>query len=212
MGLLAILLLRLLAPLAIMRLPLVGVGLCVLFDAYDYQIIGQSFIGFHNYQYVDKFLDTYFLLFMAYASRSWFDKMAFKLGLGLIAYRILGVLLFFVTGQEYLLVFFPNIFIDFYLFYLIFSRLSPEKPLLESNKILVLIMTSITAPKLLSEYSLHVSRVSPIPLPAVIETFYSLPEAAQLLLYFTPASMVLVWVVLRHRGRPNLLWFQHQKD
>lgn len=197
MELAIILLLRIIVPFTILRWPLGGVVLCILVDAYDYETISQSFIGYHNYQYVDKFFDTYYLLFMAYKSLSWADRLAAKVSLSLVAYRVIGVLLFFVTGREYLLFFFPNLFLDFYLFYAVYVRLTGSNQLITSKLSLITIGGAILLPKLLSEYTLHVSRVAPIDLPPLMNAFYALPNITQTLMYMVPALLVLAWYVAK---------------
>lgn len=192
MELMLILLIRLLLPLTILRWPLAGVGLCIIADTYDYGAMTQSFIGGHNYQYVDKLLDSYYQLFMAYKSYFWLDKRAVNVSLFLIFYRLFGVSLFFLTGQEYLLFFFPNLFIDFYLFYEIFRKISGSNILIRSKTMLIPIGVSLTVPKLMSEYTLHVSRIMEIQLPQTLQTFYALSEPVQMILYVMPALLVLI--------------------
>src|SRR5690554_3989273 len=108
----AVVAVRLLLPLLILRFPLVGVLLCALVDVYDYHFIG----GNGWYQHVDKLLDVYYLSFAAFTVLRWHDVIAKRIALWSYVYRIIGVALVILTDQRWLLVLFPNFFEPFFIF------------------------------------------------------------------------------------------------
>jgi hypothetical protein len=86
-----------------------------------------------HYQGYDKALDIYYLT-IAYIStlRNWTNLFAFKISQFLFYYRLFGVTLFETTydgsGPRYLLLFFPNTFEYFFIFYeIVRLRWNPVK-------------------------------------------------------------------------------------
>jgi hypothetical protein len=108
---------RFLLPLTIPRWPLPGVLLCLIVDGLD-QTLFQSFTQFDlsGYQGYDKALDVYYLV-IAYLStlRNWQNSAAFKVSRFLVYYRLLGVVLFELSGWRPLLLIFPNTFEYFFI-------------------------------------------------------------------------------------------------
>ena len=111
--------LRLILPLTIPYYPLVGVMACLILDSAD-QSIFQQFpaIPLDGYQSYDKALDIYYLA-IAYMStmRNWTNRPACLMAKFLFYYRLLGDLLFELTGIRALLIIFPNTFEYFFIFY-----------------------------------------------------------------------------------------------
>jgi len=110
---------RLLLPLLIPYVPVVGLLSCLILDAAD-QTIFQQFpaIDLDGYQSYDKALDIYYLT-VAYLStfRNWTNVPAFRVSLFLFYYRLVGNLLFELTQERWLLFVFPNTFEYFFLFF-----------------------------------------------------------------------------------------------
>jgi hypothetical protein len=110
---------RLFVPLAIPRYPIpAGIAAMVL-DGVD-QTIFQTFtnLPLTGYQSYDKALDVYYLS-IAYLStlRNWTNLVAVEMSRFLFYYRLVGTLLFEMTHVRALLLFFPNTFEYFFLFY-----------------------------------------------------------------------------------------------
>jgi hypothetical protein len=109
---------RLALPLTIPYFPLVGVVACLILDSID-QSIFQQFpaIPLDGYQSYDKALDIYYLS-IAYMStmRNWTNQTAFRMAQFLFYYRLVGALLFELTGIRAILFIFPNTFEYFFLF------------------------------------------------------------------------------------------------
>jgi hypothetical protein len=110
---------RFLLPLLIPFYPLPAIVLCLLLDGVD-QTIFQVFtdLPLDGYQSYDKALDIYYLI-VAYLStfRNWSHLFAFRVSRFLLYYRLVGVVLFELTGLRALLILFPNTFEYFYIWY-----------------------------------------------------------------------------------------------
>jgi len=107
----AVILARLLVPLLIASL---------IIDAVD-QTVFQAVApdaDLTGYQTYDKALDIYYLV-IAYIStlRNWTNPFALKVARFLIYYRLVGVVLFELTGIREILFIFPNTFEYFFIFY-----------------------------------------------------------------------------------------------
>lgn len=192
----AVVAVRLLLPLLILRFPLVGVLLCALVDVYDYHFIG----GNGWYQHVDKLLDVYYLSFAAFTVLRWHDVIAKRIALWSYVYRIIGVALVILTDQRWLLVLFPNFFEPFFIFYLVFVYVSGTKQMIVSKGVLLLIAASLLIPKLIQEYVLHIYQPNPAMVPEwvthIVATFQEM-KGAVILLYLLPPAAALAWLWLR---------------
>jgi hypothetical protein len=116
---LAVILARLVVPLFIIRWPLAIVA-CLILDAVD-QTVFQTVAPDADlswYQGYDKSLDIYYLV-IAYIStlRNWTNGFAVTIARFLIYYRLVGVVLFELSGIRELLFIFPNTFEYFFIFY-----------------------------------------------------------------------------------------------
>ena len=110
---------RFLLPLLIPFYPLPAIIACLLLDGVD-QTIFQVFttLPLDGYQSYDKALDIYYLT-VAYVStfRNWTHLFAFRVSRFLLYYRLVGVVLFELTGLRPLLLLFPNTFEYFFIWY-----------------------------------------------------------------------------------------------
>jgi hypothetical protein len=110
---------RFFVPLAIPRYPIPAGIAALVIDGVD-QTIFQVFttLPLAGYQSYDKALDVYYLS-VAYLStlRNWTNLAAFAMSRFLFYYRLVGVLLFELLQIRALLLFFPNTFEYFFLFY-----------------------------------------------------------------------------------------------
>jgi hypothetical protein len=110
---------RFLIPLLIPRFPLPGVLAALVLDAAD-QTIFQTWtsLPLDNYQNYDKALDIYYLTIAYIATiRNWSNEFGFHLGQFLFYYRLVGALLFELTGLRAVLLFFPNVFEYYFIAY-----------------------------------------------------------------------------------------------
>jgi len=187
--------LRLLAPLLILRFPLIGILLCAGIDVVDYSFMGSM----ADYQLLDKLLDTYYLGFAAITVFRWKDVWARRIVLGAYIWRLIGVILVFATDQRWLLMVFPNFFEMFFIFYLLFIHISKHTKLVTSGAITSLIIAVLLIPKLVQEYVLHIYQPSPQTAPGwttyIIEHF----AWAALPLALLPPLVVLAYCIWQAR-------------
>ena len=193
--------LRLLIPLLILRWPIIGMFASMYLDLQDFNYWNiQTDQDMANYQAWDKIMDIYFLSIAFYVSLSWKEILAKKLSIFFFSLRAFGVLaLLFVHSRE-LLLFFPNIFENFFLFYLLFKTFTNNARLFTSIPVTIAILASIIIPKVIAEYYLHIL-LSPtiFNLPrTVITPFFptSIEDLAIYALYIGPTIAVLIWRIL----------------
>lgn len=111
--------LRLIVPLFIPKYPIPAGILALVIDGVD-QTIFQTFTTMQLgwYQGYDKSLDVYYLAIEYLATmRNWINLYAFQMSQFLFYFRLVGVLLFELSQVRALLLFFPNTFEYFFLFY-----------------------------------------------------------------------------------------------
>lgn len=167
-----VVLIRLVVPLLILRWSLAGSILAIVADILDVVIL--DFLGvteFGAYNRVDKFLDTYFYLIAGYTMFSWgnerssssnersssANKFARNIGMFLLGYRLIGIVIYEFTEIRALLFIFPNVFIFFFMYYIIFKKLFKREPFLNWLQALP-VMLVLIALKLGHEYMLHVAQ------------------------------------------------------
>lgn len=162
-GTLVILLLRLVVPLGIPRWPLIMGVLAMAIDAIDVIIvdaIGSSALWDERYAEIDKLLDTYYLSFEAFVAWRWSNPWARLPALLLFVDRFVGALLYELSGARWLLLLFPNLFENWWLYCLVverfWPRLSPVSP-----RTVALPLLLLAVPKFAQEYALHVAQVHP---------------------------------------------------
>lgn len=148
--------LRLVLPLSILKYPLLGGIIAISLDNLDWvtkDLFGISPI--FEYQLIDKFLDTYYLTFLALASLKFKNKLVKNTLTGLFIYRLIGFLIFEITQIRLVLFFFPNIFENLFFFYLITKTIAGFEPNIKYLG-LSLLTFIVSIPKVLQEYSIHV--------------------------------------------------------
>ena len=189
-----IIILRLVAPLLILRFPLIGVAICTYLDWVDFSIIG----GWANYQEVDKILDLYYLAFCLAVVFQWKDRLAKRLAVGLFVFRAIGVVVLTVFQQEWIAFAFPNVFEPFFIFYMLYVRLTGSTLMLKARSRLLLIIPTLLGLKLYHEGILHLV----LPLPVVTASLIDALRWTQpimCLIAVLPAVGVLAWLVVQDR-------------
>jgi hypothetical protein len=157
--LLTLTLVRMLLPLTVLRWPLIGVLLTLGADLVDYHIFQMMYpIDFTLYSRWDKMLDFYYLIFFWFATWEWKNMTARYLGSALFAYRSLGVVLFLASGTTGFLFFFPNLFENFFILYLLSLKLL-NKDMIKNFKFASIFITIASVPKLAQEYVMHFARL-----------------------------------------------------
>ena len=101
---------RIIGSLPVLFFPFWGSILAILVDLSDLFLMGFIKMGgVSNYQKLDKFLDLFYMSLFLIVSLRWNSREKF-ISIGLFAFRMLGVTLFFVFNIRIILVFFPNVF------------------------------------------------------------------------------------------------------
>ena len=116
---LIVLAMRFIIPLFIPRFPLPAILLALIIDAAD-QTIFQQFtnLNLDGYQNYDKALDIFYLTIAFLAVyRNWTNTTAINVARFLWYYRLVGVWLFEVTQERWILFIFPNTFEYFFIAY-----------------------------------------------------------------------------------------------
>lgn len=159
--------LRLLVPVSIFRWRLGGAIASMILDAADVILvdiiataIGEEGGFGDHYQVFDKWLDVYYLLFEVIVSLTWSNMLARNTSIGLFAFRVVGIIAFEATGIRKLIFFFPNLFENFYLYYVIvekyFPRLVPR-----SIRQMIIVLVLLYIPKFGQEWLLHFQQATP---------------------------------------------------
>jgi hypothetical protein len=154
-GVVIVVALRLAIPLVILRRPLLGGVLSFVADTAD--LVAFNVFGFpRDYQRLDKGLDLYYLTIELYAARAW-APLPRAVAAGLYGWRVVGAVLFELTGARWILLVFPNLFELWWLFVAAVRRFKPAYDLTPRKTALWLAV--LLVPKLAHEYVLHVWQV-----------------------------------------------------
>jgi hypothetical protein len=154
-GVLVVLVVRLTVPLLIFKRPLLGGALSFVADAAD--LVAFNVFGFPgDYQRLDKGLDLYYLSIEMLVALRWAALPRAVAG-SLFAWRVLGAVLFEVTGDRWVLLVFPNLFEMWWLFVVIAGLNRPDANLTWRRAAFWLVV--LLVPKLAHEYVLHVWRI-----------------------------------------------------
>ena len=164
-----VLVVRLLFPLTIFRWRIGGSVGSMLLDGVDVilvdalaSVLGEEpGLGDH-YQSFDKWLDMYYLSVEAFVSIRFTNVLARNTSLALYIFRLVGIIAFAATGEQYrkLIFFFPNLFENFFLYCIISQRFAP-KLMPKSIKNLAVILLILYIPKFAQEWLLHFQQITP---------------------------------------------------
>jgi hypothetical protein len=162
-----VIIIRLLVPLTILRWRITGAIASMLMDAIDVVLVDVLATAFNEpggfgdrYQLVDKWLDMYYLAFELYVSLSWSNVLARNTSIFLFVFRLVGLIAFEATHIRKLFFFFPNLFENFFLYFIIAERAAPRYlPTKPWHIALALVLLYI--PKVAQEYVLHFAQLHP---------------------------------------------------
>ena len=165
-----VLLIRLLVPLTIFKYRISGAVASIVVDALDVVVVealqsifGEPRVGFGDYyQAFDKWLDMYYLAIEAIICLTWSNHLARNTAIILFLFRLTGIGLFEITGEQFrkLIFFFPNLFENFFLYYIICERFFPR--LIPTRiRTLTLVLVILYIPKCGQEYLLHFTEAKP---------------------------------------------------
>ena len=159
--------LRFVLPTTIFRWPVAGAIISMVLDGVDVilvdilaKLFGETG-GFGTfYQPMDKWLDIYYLSFEVIVSWRWSNPLLRYTSISLFVYRFVGLVLFEVTGARIMFFIFPNLFENFFLYYVITAKYAPR--LVPANpKQLILVLALLYIPKFGQEYLLHFTEAKP---------------------------------------------------
>ena len=159
--------LRLVLPLTILRWPLAGGTFALVLDALDVVLVdalagllGEPPEFGPHYAQIDKWLDTWYLTLELVVSRRWAEPIPRGTAALLYVWRLAGVIAFEMTAYRPLLVVFPNLFENFYLYVLIVRRWFPK--LLPRTVVhAVIVLAVLMIPKAVQEWALHWEQLHP---------------------------------------------------
>lgn len=167
MAFLFVVVVRLVVPLAILRWPLAGGILALVVDALDVVIvdaiayaIGQPSEFGPFYAQTDKYFDTYYLSLELIVVRRWPEALPRRVATYLFLWRLAGVVAFEVTGHRPLLLVFPNLFENFFLYVLVVRRWAPALMPRTAVQVIAVVVV-LLVPKLAQEWLLHVEQLHP---------------------------------------------------
>jgi hypothetical protein len=159
--------LRLVVPLSILRWPLGGAILSMIVDALDVALVDAvaGLMGLPpefgpTYAQVDKYLDTYYLAIEVLVCRRWVELIPRRAAYVLFAWRLVGVILFEITVIRPLLLVFPNLFENFYLYVQVARRWFPRY-IPHTLRETILVNAILLIPKEIQEYVLHWEELHP---------------------------------------------------
>ena len=158
---------RLLVPLTILRWPLAGGLLSLVIDAADVVLVDAIAGALGHppefgpiYAQLDKWLDLYYLAFELVVARRWQEPVPRRTAYLLFGWRLLGVILFEITVSRPLLVVFPNLFENYFLYILIARRWFPRfVPRTWTQSVIACLLLLI--PKEIQEFVLHYEELHP---------------------------------------------------
>jgi hypothetical protein len=167
---LIVLTLRIILPLTILKNRITGAILSMALGMLDVVVVdalqagfGETAVGFgENYQMFDKWLDMYYLSIEAVVCLGWPNRLAKVAGISLFLLRLAGISALEIRGEEFrkLIGFFPNLFENFFLYYIICERFAPRL-IPKKIKSLLIVLLILYLPKFPQEYFLHFSEVKP---------------------------------------------------
>lgn len=155
-ALIIVILIRLAAPMAVLRWPFWGMLIAIAADASDvmiFDLLGWGGLPDRHYHQFDKIFDIYYLSFAAYIASKWEDRRLKWTALALFWWRAAGVLLFELTDVRQVILFAPSIFENFYLIVAGLAQFFGIRTLKKRGYIIVLLAAAL--PKIVQEYIMH---------------------------------------------------------
>lgn len=154
-----VIIIRILAPLAILRWPFWGAILAIIADSADllvFDLLGYDHLRFSPdlYHPFDKVMDTYYLSLEFLVALRWQNQLARRTAIVLFIWRFVGFALFEITQHRVFFFFAPNIFENFYLFWVVILKYFPDFKL-HTKKQLAAILFVVSLPKVVQEYQMH---------------------------------------------------------
>jgi hypothetical protein len=150
--------LKFIVPAFMLWFPFYGVWANYFLDIVDGDVLLQLGMADSLYQTIDKSADLISYVFMLLLGWRWRIRKTVAV---LFAYRFIGQMLFFITRDERVFLYFQNFLEPLILIYvfIIFKQKSEEKAYAVYRKHIVLIWGGVLAYKLWNEWYLHVANI-----------------------------------------------------
>ena len=146
---------RIVLSLIVFKYNFFGAILVILIDFADLFLMNLlTFGGVRNYQFLDKFLDLFYISYFLIISLRW-KLLIRNISIGLFVFRIIGFILFEVFQDRMVLFIFPNLF-EFWFIGIAF--LHYKKIEITKKKIYLTLLIAFLL-KMIHEYILHVWKV-----------------------------------------------------
>ena len=147
---------RIVGSLPVLRWPFLGGLLAILVDLSDLLLMDALDLGgVPDYQSLDKWLDQFYLALFLIVALRWTNP-ARAIAIALYAYRLVGFILFELTGERGLLLLFPNVF-EFW--FLLVAFVGDGRVATWSLTRLGLTLALLTLLKEAQEWALHGARL-----------------------------------------------------
>lgn len=155
---LLVILLKVIVPAAMLKFPLFGLWGNYFLDVVDGDILLTLGMSDTNYQLIDKSTDLISYIFMLILGLRWSIK---KTIIILFAYRIVGQILFFTTGQEMVFLYFQNFLEPLMMIYILilFKQKDEKKAYLAYRKYIILVWAIVLIYKIWNEWYLHFANI-----------------------------------------------------
>jgi hypothetical protein len=147
---------RIVGSLPVLRWPLLGGLLAILVDLSDLLLMDVLDLGgVPDYQALDKWLDQFYLALFLVVALRWSNP-ARAIAIASYAYRLVGFVLFELTGERGLLLLFPNVF-EFW--FILVALVGDDRVAGWSRGRLGLTLVVLTLLKEIQEWALHGARL-----------------------------------------------------
>ena len=112
------------------------------------------------YAQIDKWLDLYYLGLELIIVRRWSEVLPRRAATALFGWRLIGVIAFEISAYRPLLVVFPNLYENVYLYVLIVRRWFPSL-MPRTVPQLIVVLAALAVPKGIQEWVLHWEQLHP---------------------------------------------------
>lgn len=153
---------RLIGPLIIFRYWVFGGILAMVLDTADVILIDALKMGGFDGHYaeIDKINDSYYYVIEMIVALRWRSMWMTIPAAILFGYRVIGAVLFEITGNHIMLFFFPNMFENWWMYCVVVMKWFP-KLVPHSGKTVMVPMIILLVPKMAQEYLLHFAEAHP---------------------------------------------------
>ena len=151
--------LKFIVPSLMLAFPFAGAWGNYVLDVVDGDILLSLGLTDSTYQTIDKFADLISYIFMLILGLRWPIK---KIIIVLFGYRLIGQLLFFITGNELMFVYFQNFLeplVMAYTLLLVLNKSNPDKAYKAYKKYFFLVWGLVIGYKLWNEWYLHFANI-----------------------------------------------------